>query len=155
VTSRDRVLAWSLLAGGGASVALVTELCLATPAGNVSRRPWSEVDKAVWDADSRTLAVWWAGRRRPTPLELMEVRRFPVVVQDRVRSSIVLSTRVDLADGRWVVAAVRRGPGEELRLRLSPGPGVRRADPAVESQVRPVALALAEEAGVPVDQDLW
>jgi hypothetical protein len=123
--------------------------------GDSVRRPWSEVDKAVWDADSRTLAVWWSGRRRPVPLELAEVRRFPEVVQDRVRSSIVLSTQVDLADGRWVVVAVRRGPDGQLLLRLSPGPGVRRGDPTVASQVRPAARALAEDAGIPVAQDLW
>jgi hypothetical protein len=149
------VLAWSVLAGGGAAVATGPDLRLLSVHGDLTRRPWFEVDRAVWDAGSRTLAVWWSGRRRPMPLELTEVRRFPSVVQDRVRSSVVSSVPVELDGGRTVVVAVRRDPQGALRLQVSPGPGVRLEDETVSSQVRPVALALAEDVGMRIEGDPW
>ena len=60
---RDRVLAWSWLAGGGAAAALVTGLRIVTPRGERLAHEWMDVDHATWDQDSSMLLVWWVGTR--------------------------------------------------------------------------------------------
>jgi len=64
------VLAWSSLAGGGWAAATPAGLRAVLPDGDQVDRPWTDVDHAAWDQDSRMLAVWWVGSRRSTPLEV-------------------------------------------------------------------------------------
>jgi len=151
LTRADRVLAWSPLVGGGAAVATVAGLRVLTPRGTTVTGSWSEVDHAVWNADSRTAAVWWAGRRQATPLELEDASRLPEVIRERVQSSVVLSSAVDLGSGRVVRIALRRGQDGAVFGQVLPTPGVRLDDPVVAGLVESALADLRAEAGIDVE----
>lgn len=143
-----RLLAWSVLVGGGAAAATVADLRILTPRGEQIVRTWDEVDHAVWDQDSRMLVIWWVHTRRTTPLEIEDdIGRMPEVVRERVQSSVVLTASVPLPNGRTARVALRRDPAGRLIAQSLLPPGTR-ADAA---DVRPVVeQALADlwaEAG--------
>ncbi len=142
----ERVLAWSPLAGEGVAAATVEGLRVRTPQGRFVRRPWTDVDHAAWDEDSRTLAVWWVGSRIATPLELDEGSFLPEVVHERVRSSIVLTREVPLGDGRSAFVTLRKATDGTLSTQTLPPKG-RRLDPDGAALVRRAEAALLEEAG--------
>src|SRR5918911_1801507 len=142
----ERVLAWSPLAGGGVVAATVQGLRVRTPQGRLVRRPWTDVDHAAWDEDSGTLAVWWVGSRVATPLEVGDTSLVPEVVHERVRSSIVLTREVPLADGRSAFVTLRKGADGTLSTQALPPKG-RRLEPEAATMVRRAEAALLEEAG--------
>ena len=144
----ERVLAWSPLAGDGVAAATVEGLRVCTPQGRLVRRPWTDVDHAAWDEDSATLAVWWVGSRVATPLEVGESSFLPEVVHERVRSSIVLTREVPLADGRSAYVTLRKAADGTLSTQMLPPKG-RRLDPDALALVRRAEAALLEEAGGP------
>ncbi len=144
----ERVLAWSPLAGGGVAAATVAGLRVVTPRGQVVRRPWVEVDHAAWDQDSRTLAVWWVGSRRPTPLEVGEGSFLPEVVHERVRSSVVLTREVALPGGRTATVALRKAADGTLSTQAVPGRGARMDDPETAALLQQAQAALRAEAGL-------
>lgn len=148
----ERVLAWSPLAGGGVAAATPVGLRVLTPRGRLVRRPWTEVDRVVWEDGSGTLAVWWVGEPQPLPLEPQSSGRLPAVVHERVQSSVVLSQEVPLGGGRRAVVAVRKAADGTLSTQVVPGPGVRPDDPEVVVRVRAVAAALAEDVGLRPDR---
>jgi hypothetical protein len=145
----ERVLAWSELHGGGVVAATVEGLRARTPQGRLVRRPWTDVDHALWDEDSATLAVWWVGSRVPTPLEVGDSSFVPEVVHERVRSSIVLTREVPLGTGRSAWVTLRRRADGEFLTQVLPPRGVRLTDPAVAARVRQVEDELLDEAGRP------
>jgi hypothetical protein len=146
--ARERVLAWAELNAGGWAAATVDTIVVLDPRGRLRRRPWTEVDHAAWDDDSRTLAVWWVGSRAPTPLEVGEGSFLPEVVHERVRASVVLTREVDLGGGRRVHVALRKAADGTLSTSASPGRGVRLTDPDVAAQVSAAEAALRDEAGL-------
>ena len=146
---RERVLAWGVLAGGGWAAALADRLVVLDPRGRLTARPWTEVDHAVWDDESQTLAVWWVGSRTPTPLEIGDATFLPEVVHERVRASVVLSRQVEVPGGGRALVALRKTPGGDLSTSVSPGRGVRLRDPEVAALVRAAENALRDEAGLP------
>ena len=147
VARRDRVLAWSELVGGGAAVATVSGLKVKKPTGGVIDRPWSDVDHAAWESDSHTIAVWWAGQRLVTPLELEGESRLPEVIRERVQASVLLAGSVVVPGGRTVRIALRKGADGGIRTQALPPPGVRLDDPAVAAVVEAALAALRAEAG--------
>ena len=152
--AKERVLAWGVLAGGGWAAALADRLVVLDPRGKLTARPWTAVDHAVWDDESRTLAVWWVGSRTPTPLEIGDTTFLPEVVHERVRASVVLSREVEVPTGGRVLVALRKTPGGELSTTVSPGPRVRLRDPEVAVRVRAAENALRDEAGLPPLRDV-
>jgi hypothetical protein len=142
----ERVLAWSPLTGDGVVAVTVQGLRVRTPQGRLVRRPWTDVDHAAWDEDSRTLVVWWVGTRIATPLEVGETSFVPEVVHERVRSSIVLTREVPLADGRSAFVTLRKGADGTLSTQVLPPKG-RRLEPEAAALVRRAEAALLEEAG--------
>ena len=144
----ERVLAWSPLVGGGAAVATLSRLMLLLPGGKVVSGSWADVDRAAWDADSGTVAVWWSGRRQPTPLEVEDPSRLPEVIRERVQSSVVLSGSVTVPGGRQVRVALRRTDGGGLATQAVAPPGVRLSDPEVADTVGRALAALRAEAEV-------
>ena len=144
----ERLLAWSVLVGGGAAAATTTRLRIATPRGATVVKPWVAVDHAVWDQDSRTLVVWWVGSRRTTPLEIQDdIGRLPEVVRERVQSSVVLTASVPLPNGQAGRVALRRGPEGALSAQALVPPGVKENDPAVAPLLAAAVDALWAEAG--------
>jgi len=145
----DRVLAWSLLAGGGAAAATVEGLRIATPRGKLINREWLEVDHAAWDQDSAMLAVWWVGSRQTTPLEIVDDEgRLPEVVRERVQASVVLSSDVPLPGGRSAKVALRRAPDGSLVTQQLLPPGVRADADGVAQRMERAAAELRSEAGL-------
>lgn len=144
----ERLLAWSVLVGGGAAAATTTRLRIATPRGERIVQPWVAVDHAAWDQDSRTLVVWWVDTRRTTPLEIQDdVGRLPEVIRERVQSSVVLTAAVPLPNGRAARVALRRGPGGVLSAQALVPPGVKEDAPDVAPVLRAAVDALWAEAG--------
>ncbi len=144
--SGERVLAWSPLEGGGVAAATVDGLRVRTPQGRLVRRPWTDVDHAAWDEDSRTLAVWWVGSRIPTPLEVGEGSFVPEVVHERVRASIVLTRELPLGEGRTAFVTLRKAADGTLSTQALLPKG-RRLEPEVAALVQRAEAALLEEAG--------
>lgn len=142
-----RVLAWSPLAGGGVAAATVDGLHVFTPQGRAVHREWALVRQASWEAASGTLAVSWISPRQLTPLELTTPGRFPEVVHERVRSSLLLSQEVGVAGGRTVWVALRRSADGGVVTQVVPEPGVRLDDEEVAAQVRRAQEALRDEVG--------
>lgn len=143
-----RVLAWSPLAMGGVAVATEAGLHARTPAGKVVIRPWTDVNRASWEAESSALAVWWVDSRQPLPLEIVDQSRLPDVIYDRVQRSVLLSTEVVLDDGRSVQVALRRGTGDAFVVQAVAPPGVQLDDPAVAALVAAAKRDLRAQAGL-------
>lgn len=142
-----RVLAWSPLVGGGVAVATVDGLHALTPQGRTLHREWAQVRQVSWEAASGTLAVTWVSPRQLTPLELTAPGRFPEVVHERVRSSLLLSQEVTGPGGRSVWVALRRAADGAVGTQVVLSPGVRLDDPEVAEQVRRAEGALRDEVG--------
>ena len=142
----DRVLAWATLVGGGAAAATIAELKIRRPDGGLISRPWAEVDHAAWEADSSTVAVWWAGQRMVTPLEIEGESRLPEVIRERVQSSVLLAGSVTVPGGRQVRIALRKTADGGILAQALPPPGVKLDDPAIASVVDRALAALRAEA---------
>jgi hypothetical protein len=147
----ERVLAWSPLAGGGVAAATVKGLHVQTPTGRTLHGEWAQVRRASWEAGAGTLAVTWMRSRQITPLELTAPGRFPEVVHERVRSSLLLSQEVTTAAGGSVWVALRSLADGRIVTQVVPGPGVREDDPEVAEQVLRAGAALRDEAGAAFD----
>jgi hypothetical protein len=143
----ERVLAWAELAGGGVAAATTEGLWVRTPQGRLVRRPWTQVDHAVWDEDSATLAVWWVGSRVPTPLEVGQETFLPEVVHERVRSSILLVRELPLPGGGAVYVSLRKAADGTLSTQAVAPRGIRLDDPPVAAAVARAERELREEAG--------
>ena len=151
LTRADRILAWSPLVGGGAAVATVDGLRVLTPRGTPVVGSWVEVDHAAWDADSRTVAVWWTGKRVATPLEVEDDSRLPEVIRERVQASVLLTGTVEVPGGRQVRVALRRSHDGTVSAQALPPPGVRLDDPGVAERVSAAVAELRAEAGIDVE----
>jgi hypothetical protein len=149
LSGSDRVLAWSLLAGGGAAVAMPDGLRIVTPRGKLISREWLDVDHAAWDQESAMLAIWWVGSRQTTPLEIVDDEgRLPEVVRERVQSSVVLSSDVPLPGGRTGKVALRRGKDGRLVTQNVLPPGVKADTAGVAQRLEKAAAELRSEAGL-------
>ncbi len=144
---RERVLAWTELTAGGHAVATVAGLRIDSAFTGVIRRPWVEVDRASWQRQSGTIAVWWTGGHVSTALEVGDDTRFADVVQDRVTASVLLSEEVQLGRGRSVRVALRRDDLGRLVTQAAPGPGVRLEDPDTAAAVERSTRTLMEQVG--------
>ena len=152
IGAKDRVLAWSPLAGNGYAAATVTMLHVLSARGRVVTRPWVEVDHVAWDQDSRTLAVWWVGTRATTPLELPESSFLPEVVHERVRASVVTSLEVTAtADGRPLKGqvALRKHPDGTLTVQSVPARAADATAPQLLAAMAAAADQLRRDAGLP------
>lgn len=144
----DRVLAWSPLAIAGYAAATGAGLHVLTPQGRRIVRPWTEVNRASWEAESSALAVWWVDSRRPTALEIVDQSALPDLIYAKVRSSMLLSTEVILDDGRSVWVALRRATGDRFVTQAIAPVGVRLDDPHVAPLVAAAKANLRAEAGL-------
>jgi hypothetical protein len=143
----DQVLAWALRVGGGAVVAATAELIIVNRRGSVLRRPWVDVERAVWDSASATLAVWWVDRHQPTGLELAGNSQVPEVVNERVRSSIAAVRQVVLPGGQVGLVVLRKDGVGALTTQIPPARGVDLTDPEVRKTLDQAAGELLGDAG--------
>ncbi|MBT0770859.1 hypothetical protein KIH74_18090 [Kineosporia sp. J2-2] len=144
----SRLLAWSVLVGGGAAAATLHDLRVITPRGEKMVRGWETIDHAVWDQDSRMLVIWWVDSRRTTPLEIQDdVGRLPEVVRERVQSTVVLTASVPLTRGKPARVALRRDAHGELLAQSLVPPGVKPDAPEVAQAIDRALAELWAEAG--------
>jgi len=143
-----RVRAWSPLALGGLAAATDAGLHVITPLGRAASRPWTDVSRASWEAESSSLGIWWVESRHPLPLEIVDQSRLPDVIYDRIRHSILISTEVVLDGGKSVWVALRRTAGDGFLVQAVAPDGVRLDDPAVAPLVAAVKADLRAQAGL-------
>jgi len=146
-----RLLAWSVLAGGGAAAATLRDLRIVTPRGERLVRTWDAVDHAVWEQNSRMLVVWWVDTRKTTPLEIEDdIGRLPEVVRERVQASVVLTASVPIRSakgGKPARVALRRDPDGRLLAQSLLPPGVKADAPEVKALIDEAIAELWAEAG--------
>lgn len=144
----SRLLAWSVLVGGGAAAATLRDLRIVTPRGEKIVRTWDAVDHAVWDNESSMLVVWWVDTRKTTPLEVQDdIGRLPEVVRERVQSSVVLTASVPMPRGKPARVALRRDPQGQLVAQSLLPPGIKADAPDVAPVIEEALAALWAEAG--------
>jgi hypothetical protein len=144
----SRLLAWSVLVGGGAAAATVRDLRILTPRGEQVIRTWDAVDHAVWDQDSAMLVIWWVDTRKTTPLEIQDdIGRLPEVVRERVQSSVVLTASVPMPRGKPARVALRRDPDGRLLAQSLLPPGLKADAPDVKPVIDRALADLWAEAG--------
>ena len=141
------VIAWSPLVGGGFAAATRERLHVLTPQGQLLARPWVEVERAAWQADTSALAVWWVGSPLPTPLEIVDQSRLPDAVHERVQASVVLVSEVTVPGDHTVRMALRKDVSGRVFAQVAPARGVRLDDPEVAEVLARAQAALLEQAG--------
>jgi hypothetical protein len=148
IGSGERVLTWSVLTDGGVAAATIEGLRVRPEGADLVVAPWTDIDHAVWDAESAVLSIWWVGSPDITPLALEEDSFLPEVVHERVRASVVLTRDVPLPGGRALWIALRKGSDGTLTTQVAPPLGVRLDDPQIAAVVARAEAALREEAGL-------
>ena len=146
----DKVVAAAELADGWA-VASRRALHLAIDGTPVRRRPWADVDRASLDPGTAVLSVTWV-EGPPDRLHLASDRRqaFPVVLRERVQSSVVHSETVTLPGGGRVRVAVRRAEDGRLFTQVIGDGRVDLTDPAVAAVVDAAEARVREATGLPL-----
>ena len=146
----DRVVAAAELTDGWA-VASRRALHVVRDGGPVRRRPWADVDRASIDPDTATLSVIWV-EGPAERLDLASDRRqsFPVVLRERVQSSVVHSETVTLRGGQRVRVALRRAEDGRLVTQVIGDGRVDLADPEVAAVVDAAEARVRDAAGLPL-----
>lgn len=143
----ERVLAWAPRLGGGAVVPTLDHLVVVAVDGSCERHPWTDVERAAWEPESRTFAVWWAGRAVPTALELGEPGRVPRVLAERVQASIAAVRTVALPDGATARVVLRRTRDGRFSVQVPRAPGVDRRDARVAAALDAAGRELLADVG--------
>jgi hypothetical protein len=102
------VLAWAATADG-ACVATLSQLSHGRP-GDWRHIGWHEIERGGWSADDSTLS-WRLYDGTRGAAELSRPGRMPAVFRERVTASIVVETRVPVAERAAVTVVARREPG--------------------------------------------
>ncbi len=154
----ERVLAHAVLGAGGWLVATTTALVVVDPIDGPAsgpgtprvRAPWHEVAEAAWSSDDRTLHVRWVSDDDEQVFLLGPGESLlPEVVRERVMSTYVLSSRIDVLGRRGVTIAVRRRADASLVVQAVADPGVDLRRPAVADAVQATARELRVQTGLP------
>lgn len=110
----ERVIAWgsSTQRDGTAVLTAATDRALYIQALG-ERLPWDQISRATWTEPELTVtASDDHGRSRPPiRVRIDDARDLPPAVHDRVTTSVVVSERVDLGEGRKALLVARRGDG--------------------------------------------
>lgn len=145
----DRVVAVAQLTDGWA-VATRRALHVARDDLSLRRRPWADVDRASLDPATAVLSVTWVeGTVERLQLADERPQPFPVVLRERVQSSVVHSETVPLRDGRLVRVAVRRDEEGRLLSQVIGDGRVDLTDPADVAAVDAAEARVREAAGLP------
>lgn len=150
----ERFLAAAALADDRWAVATTADLLVVGPGPQdvVTRRPWCDVDRGVFDPERSELAVEWVDAAPDTVLRLVDVERspFPQALRERVQWSVVLAETVAVPGGGDVKVAVRRTADGRFFSQAVAGPGVDLADPAVARVVDATESRVRGASGLPV-----
>ncbi|MGN6414250.1 hypothetical protein [Flexivirga sp.] len=147
----ERVLASAVDKLTGAHVVATTwHLTEVATSGEVTARPWHEVDAGQWEPQTWTLTVTWIGGGRPGQWTFGEQdTRLPETFHERVRASIVLAEELPLqgrAKGRVVVR--RDLQAGTLLTQTVLGRGARADDPQVQEAVARTRAFVEDAVGL-------
>jgi hypothetical protein len=149
----ERVLATAELADDRWAVATTADLVVVGPGAQdvVTRRPWCDVDRGVFDPERSELSVAWVDAAPDTVLRLVDPERtsFPQVLRERVQWSVVLSETVAVPGGDVKVAVRRTADGRFFSQAVA-GPGVDLDDPRVSRVVDATESRVRGASGLPV-----
>lgn len=152
LAGKERVLAHAVDDNTGAAVvATTTHLVAATDDHQVLRRPWHEVDAAMWSAQHWTLSVTWVTPGHAVQWTFYnQETRLPETVHERVQASVVLSEPLPLPGRRHSGRVVVRKnlATDELFTQTVLGRGVPAGDPEVRAVVQQVTASLREQVGL-------
>jgi len=147
----ERVLASAVDRHSGVHVVATNwQLIVVSPTGEVTPRPWHQVDAGQWDPDTWTLSMTWVGTRRASQWTFGEQdTRLPETFHERVRASIVLAEELPLsgrAKGRVVVR--RDLHTDQLLTQTILGRGARADDPQVQDAVARTEAFVRDAVGL-------
>ncbi|MCZ2261321.1 hypothetical protein [Isoptericola sp. QY 916] len=149
----ERVLASAQLPDDRWAVATTADLVVVGPGVGevVTRRPWCDVDRGVFDPERSELAIEWVDAAPDTVLRLVDAERtsFPQALRERVQWSVVLAETVAVPGGD-VKVAVRRTAHGELFSQAIAGQGVDLDDPRVARVVDATESRVRGASGLPV-----
>ena len=149
----ERVLASAQLHDDRWAVATTADLVVVGPAPGdvVTRRPWCDVDRGVFDPERSELAIEWVDADPDTVLRLVDAERtsFPQALRERVQWSVVLAETVAVPGGD-VKVAVRRTADGGLFSQAIAGQGVDLDDPRVARVVDATESRVRGASGLPV-----
>lgn len=147
----ERLLAWACAQGSGTVVMASNHRVYAvSPEGElVLRRPWHEVDAAVWQSEDDLLTVTWVDGARPARWRFEEPTLLLETVRERVQASVVLAQRVPLEPRRSARVVIRQdlAMGTLLEQAIL-GRGVPATAPGVAEAVRAGLAQLREQVGL-------
>jgi hypothetical protein len=143
----EKVIGWARTPAGYA-IATIRAL-YATEVGG--RLPWHAISKASWDPPQLSLIVVDQDGvvvQRPD-LDLEEPRDLPAAVHDRVRSSVVVSERVDLGDGAVALIAARRDSDDgTIGWSVVFDPGLDPTDPELRQAANDAVARMRDSLGI-------
>lgn len=119
-----------------------------------SRLPWESIERADWDAETRTLTVAevgsWGEVRPVHDLVLPDPGRLLELVRERVTASVVLQRHVPVRGKRGVMVIGRRAPrgDQPLSWVYEFEEGIDPDDPEVIRLARAALLRAQEEVGL-------
>lgn len=148
---RERVLASAVDKLTGAHVVATNwHLTVVSAAGNVTARPWHQVDAGQWEPQTWSLTVTWIDGERPGQWTFgPQDTRLPETFHERVRASIVLAEELALegrAKGRVVVR--RDLQTDSLLTQTVLGRGARADDPQVQDAVERTTAYVRDAVGL-------
>jgi len=154
----ERVLAFAVDDNTSAHVVATTYalVVVSSAAGTSSgehavRRRWLSVDAGAWQPETATLTVTWADGGRAAQWSFRDQQTLlPETVRERVQTSVVLSTRLNLGDRRTGRVAIRQDfATRELIPQTILGRYTRADDPEVLAHVQAALAHLRDQVGLP------
>ncbi|GGB41377.1 hypothetical protein GCM10011492_35370 [Flexivirga endophytica] len=147
----ERVLASAIDKLTGAHIVATNwHLTVVSPDGQVTARPWHEVDAGQWESQTWSLTVTWIDRKRPGQWTFGEQdTRLPETFHERVRASIVLAEELPLegrGSGRVVIR--RDLQHDTLLTQTVLGRGARADDPQVQDAVARTRAFVEDAVGL-------
>lgn len=152
IPKAERVMAWA--AGpdrldGGVTVVVATD-CALYADGYLDRLPWEQVLRASWgDPILEVVCLDDKGSTEMLRITLDSAGSIPQVVFDRVTSTIVMRSRVELEGSRGATLVARRIRGtSEVRWEVVFDPGIDPANPKYRAITDERLDWLRESAGI-------
>ncbi len=152
IPKQERVMAWATGAArpdGAETLVVTTDRALYAPA-YVDRLPWEEILRASWeDPILEVVRVDGSGSTQFVRITLDKAGSVPQVIFDRVTSTIVMQTRVELDGSRGATLVARRvRETSEVRWEVVFDPGIDPADPRYRAIADERLEWLRESAGI-------
>ncbi|CAM2848194.1 hypothetical protein ACSL103130_04535 [Actinomyces slackii] len=143
------------------AVATAGRLIILSQAAPATAHPWTGVERASWEAETRTFTVTWtdeaadplilrvvAGVRRHGEFVSWDVAPFARALRQRVEAAIVHAVTATLPSGLPASASVRRAEDSSLYIVTRPASGQGEAD---EAALRALRRRAADGVGLPTD----